>query len=109
MAFFPRGLSCISDAQSALHRLTPLFHADLFKKHGITIEDQDEALVVKDATFEWELPAKEVTPKEKGNEAPVHSGVPFQVSGVNLVVPRSQLLAITGVVGSGKVSIVHSS
>ena len=80
---------------------------------------QKLALEVRDATFEWEeslavKEAKEALAKSKGKKGkataaaaaakkPAEDAPPFQVRGVNMLVPRGSLVAIVGAVGSGKV------
>lgn len=129
MLFLPRALSAIPDASSAIQRLTHVFHAELISGDTLVIDkDQKPALLVKDATFEWESFAKDSghalslktgapgdgsSPKGKdrsvtedmkmeksvpGKEAPL-----FKVKNVTMTIQRGQLVAIVGPVGSGKV------
>ena len=131
----PRTFSEIQDALSALQRLSHIFHAEL-QKDGIPIIDtaQEYAIIVKDATFEWES-SEEVdeqihsniistgvrrglgrgrTKEENGTKNPehaeesmlVHRNSPlFRVSNITMAVPRGQLAAIVGPIGSGKVCL----
>jgi ATP-binding cassette, subfamily C (CFTR/MRP), member 1 len=128
MMFMPRALSAIPDASSALQRLTLVFQADLISKDTLVIDkDQDPALIVEDATFEWEsfekdsgevfiskrggrggggpMKGKGKNAEDKAKEAPTPGkDVPlFRVKNVVMTIPRGQLIAIVGPVGSGKV------
>jgi ATP-binding cassette subfamily C (CFTR/MRP) protein 1 len=129
MFFMPRALSGIPDASSAIQRLTHVFHAELISGDTLVIDkDQEPALLVKDATFEWESferdsgdasssrngapgdssppkSVKEDTAKEKpasGKEAPL-----FKVKNVTMTIQRGQLVAVVGPVGSGKVIFLN--
>ena len=77
---------------------------------------QDCALKVEDATFEWEeslaaKEAKEAMARKKKGKGPATPGPaeavvdspPFQLRNVSMRVPRGSLVAVVGVVGSGKV------
>jgi len=127
MMFMPRALSGIPDATSALQRLAHVFQAKLISEDTIVIDDdQEPALVVENATFEWESFEKledsgeAFSPKGgrgdggpmKGkdrevnvieNTLPGMDKPPFRVKNVTMKVPRGQLVAIAGPVGSGKV------
>ncbi|KAI0694596.1 ABC protein [Cytidiella melzeri] len=123
LMFMPRALSATTDAQNALSRLTKVFHAPLMQGATFTIDpSQKLALEVRDATFEWEetLSAKEAkearAKNKKGKEkepapsaaAPkdVLDDTPFQVRNIDMLVPRGSLVAIVGIVGSGKSSLL---
>lgn len=79
---------------------------------------QDLALIVKNATFEWEETPMEKEHREKEKKSkkgieipkvkgtlkpPVGTSKPFQMRGVNMSVQRGTLVAVVGPVGSGKV------
>lgn len=131
MMWMPRALSAIPDASSALQRLSHIFHAELMQGAVPAIDvTQEHAIVVRDATFEWESSGMmdEVIPNDiasrderrgrriaqegsretkRDNDT---SSVPeektvFRVTDVTLTVPRGQLTAIVGPVGSGKVCL----
>ena len=118
MMWMPRALSSIPDASFALQRLSHIFHAEL-RGDGIPIIDpsQEYAISVRDATFEWESLEK-IGEQIKGDRRAlspdkdsmvVHRDEPvFRVSNVMLNVPRGQLVAIVGPVGSGKVCMLHA-
>lgn len=113
MLTLPRGLSSAADAQNALERLTPLFLADVQDGPSFDVDKtQAPALVAEDVSFEWERSESKEIAKEgdmlngKGESATVDTP-PFQIKDVSMIIQRGQLVAITGVVGSGKVTIDH--
>ena len=118
LLFLPRALSAISDARSALTRLENVFHADVRREDetlniDLSLED---AVRVEGATFEWEetLSDDTITKKSQKNTKAKNvptvdqdkkdtTAAPFRVRDVSMVIPRGQLIAIVGPVGSGKV------
>ncbi|KIO14761.1 hypothetical protein M404DRAFT_118392 [Pisolithus tinctorius Marx 270] len=122
MMYMPRALAAIPDAASALERLSDVFRAELIKGETMVIDkSQEEAILIRDATFEWESSEKidqrrsgsrggrkgghAETGKEKDElrkDTPV-----FKVQGVNLTIPRGRLVAVVGPVGSGKSSLLQ--
>ena len=131
----PRTLSEIQDAFSALQRLSHIFQAELQKDEIPSIDtSQEHAINVEDATFEWES-SEEVDEEahsntiSKGNrrglgrrrtkdgnsaKSPEHAeestlvcrhSPVFRVSNITMTVPRGQLTAIVGPIGSGKVCL----
>ncbi len=117
LMFLPRALSATTDAQNALVRLTKVFNAETQDpSQAVTINPEQElALEVKAATFEWEgttttadmmgdplkgAAKKKVKVKgdEKGAATPT-AGPPFQIKDVTMLVPRGALIAIVGSVG----------
>ncbi|KAG2055912.1 ABC protein [Suillus hirtellus] len=133
MIFMPRALSAIPDASNAIQRLTHVFRAELISEDTLVIDkDQEPALLTKDATFEWESFAKdsgeafsskgargggpprgkdrgvkEDVAKEKEKPAPGKDTPIFQVKNVTMTIPRGQLVAVVGPVGSGKSSLLQ--
>ncbi|KAG2366729.1 ABC protein [Suillus spraguei] len=132
MLFMPRALSAIPDASSAIQRLTQVFHAELISEDTLVIDtDQEPALLVKNATFEWEsfakgsgdaLSSKNVAPGDsslskgkdksvkdmtKEKSAPGKGVPPFKVKNVTMTIRRGQLVALVGPVGSGKSSLLQ--
>ncbi|KAI5990317.1 ABC protein [Pisolithus orientalis] len=134
MMYMPRALAAIPDAASALERLSDIFHAELIADEPLVIhKSQKEAVLVRNATFEWESSEKndrsvpDIASGERRDGARGGSGchrsrrgkagegkdklrkdVPvFKVQGVNLAIPRGCLTAIVGPVGSGKSSLLQ--
>ncbi|KAG6332162.1 hypothetical protein ID866_6928 [Astraeus odoratus] len=133
MMWFPRALSDISDGTSALQRLSRIFYAQLIKDNMTIETSQEYAVIVREATFEWES-SKNVDVKssdissggrrdgfpsgrgrteghqdcqEGGSQESLKPGFVFRVSNINFTVPRGQLVAIVGPVGSGKSSLLQ--
>ncbi|KAG1750701.1 ABC protein [Suillus lakei] len=125
MMFLPHALSVIPDASSAIQRLTHVFRAELILEDALVINtDQEPALVAKDATFEWESFEKDSGEafdskkgggkdksakgdKAKEQPAPTKDAPLFRVNNVTMTIPRGQLVAIVGPVGSGKSSLLQ--
>lgn len=109
MMYMPRALSATADARNALARLTHVFHSELMT--GVPFEinpNQELALEVEDAIFEWETAATEDDTKYKGTSTPGSAPAePFRVQKINLAVPRGTLAAIVGPVGCGKSSLLQ--
>lgn len=133
MMLFPRALSVIPDAFSAFHRLSRIFHAELIEGETLVInKTQEYAIIVQGTTFEWESSeqvdgnASDVFSKHgegaqsgrRGKRVncddhssrledsePSNNNSKFKVTNVTLTVPRGQLAAIVGPVGSGKVLV----
>ncbi|KAG1747129.1 ABC protein [Suillus paluster] len=129
MVLMPRALSSIPDASSAIQRLTHIFYAELMSEDALVIDkDQEPALLVKDATFEWESfekdsgeavsskkggvgsSGKDKSTKEdkvKDKPAPGQHAPLFRVKNVTMTIPRGQLVAVVGPIGSGKSSLLQ--
>ena len=121
LMFLPRALSGITDAQNAIERLYKVFHSEVMTDNPMVIdEDIDFALRVNKATFEWEesVNHNEINKKKVGKgekekisldeKEPRESAVPFSVKDISMGIPRGQLVAIVGPVGSGKVWLLVS-
>ncbi|KZT29601.1 ABC protein [Neolentinus lepideus HHB14362 ss-1] len=128
LMLLPRSLTAITDGQNALSRLTVVFKADQRKDDALIINpDQDVAVKVADATFEWEentspgesmsgagkkgkkekkLKGEKKVKKEDGEDKK-DEGPPFQVKDVDMSIERGSLVAIVGPVGSGKSSLLQ--
>ena len=85
--FLPRALSTLTDAQNALDRLTDVFEAETMEVQNNVKPDLDVALRVKNATFRW-------------------ADATFSMN-LSMDIPRGQLTAIVGPVGSGKSSLLQ--
>ncbi|KZS94671.1 ABC protein [Sistotremastrum niveocremeum HHB9708] len=122
LLFLPRALSAISDAQSAMQRLSILYSAETRTDDAFEVDPSiDEGLLVKNACFTWEESTAELKAKDgkkgknKGAKAKkpqdekpeILSTAPFVIRDMNLSIPRGQLCAIVGPVGSGKSSLLQ--
>ncbi|OBZ72495.1 Oligomycin resistance ATP-dependent permease YOR1 [Grifola frondosa] len=125
LMFLPLSLGAITDARNAVDRLYGVFEAETLSETKIQDEDMDDAIEVVDAEFTWDGPAPDVQMAKKkkglwgnkrGLDTPVQVTVEqvdereekeFQLKGVSLSIPRGQLTAIVGLVGSGKSSLLQ--
>lgn len=118
LMLLPNSLSVITDAYAALERLIPVFLAEELPETFLVDENADHALVVREASFEWETaaPSESVLGKgkkkskddivdEKIDVAPSES--PARLENISLTLPRGELLCICGPVGSGKSSLLQ--
>lgn len=115
--FLPRALSAAADAVNALHRLQELLETEVRPELEPFDPNLGAAIAVKSATFEWLTGAAEEntkkikkkknkgTEKTPGEATPQHLQ-PFKIKNLSLEVPRGQLVALVGAVGSGKSSIL---
>lgn len=116
LMFLPRALSATTDAQNALARLRKVFDAETADPADAIIVDREQefAVHVKGATFEWEEsapPPEADARRKKGAKASEGSGVkaapapttmanaPFRVREISMAVPRGTLVAVVGSVG----------
>ncbi|KAF8582394.1 ABC protein [Ramaria rubella] len=120
LMFLPRSLSAIADAQSALLRLKGIFTAELIYETSFEVDPElDVALCVDNVSFEWEgsekvddISEKKLGKKEKRLEEKIAQHTndtpqePFSIKDLSMKVPRGQLCAIVGPVGSGKSSLL---
>lgn len=121
LMFLPRGLSAIADTHSALTRLEKLFHAEVKREEeGLHIDFAlKEAIRADKVTFEWEesvaldmtVPegselnkkGKAIINRRAEHDRRADNATPFSLKNIDIVVPRGQVVAIVGPVGSGKV------
>ena len=116
------GASSIADARNAIGRLQECFTAELISE---TFEQEPElghALEVENASFTWDSPPLDEG-KEQEGKTKNHRGTSepepaseskeikeetlFELKQIDCKVPRGQLLAIVGAVGSGKTSLIQ--
>lgn len=127
---FPRALSSLTDAQTAIERLTEFFEAETMDVSNPINPGLDVAVRAKDATFQWasvrapdelsekaaekgkgkkgrrgEKPEKVEAPPSPTEKKPEEE--PFKIEHLNIEIPRGRLVAIVGPVGSGKSSILQ--
>ena len=115
-------LGAIADARNATERLRGVFEAELLDETYVIDDSIHNALEVKNASFTWDAPLPDPSAKEKkkpGNAAsrraskanpsenPKKEENLFHLRDVSLIVPRGQLVAIVGAVGSGKSSLLQ--
>jgi ATP-binding cassette subfamily C (CFTR/MRP) protein 1 len=126
-AYCPRPLriSAYTDAENAFQRLTPVFYADTLEDTTRIDHSAKPAVSVEDADFQWEEPLKPVLEEKKSHHLfrkSHHDGAaqtpgtttpstpalhePFALRSMTLKIPRGQLSAIAGPVGSGKSSLL---
>jgi ABC-type transport system involved in cytochrome bd biosynthesis fused ATPase/permease subunit len=119
-------LSSIADAATACGRLLAVFEAETLDETLVINGDMKNAVRAEDASFTWDSPPprpEDPKMKSKGNKmgmkmgkrklpstplrAPVDDGNIFKVTGIDLEIPRGQLVAIVGAVGAGKTSLLQ--
>ncbi|KAF8166131.1 ABC transporter [Mycena galopus ATCC 62051] len=119
----PVSFSAIADALNASRRLYDVFIAETFEDLQLRDDTLDVAVEVKDATFTWDGPPPEVQDGKKGKkptalekaanataaleQARVEEERVFKMMNLNFSIPRGQLVAIVGAVGSGKTSLLQ--
>jgi len=102
MMFLPRGLSAASDAKSAITRLYRVFEAETHAGSVIAIDENQEWAVDMDkATFEWETP-----PTPEGSEETLSTA--FNLENITMQIKRGTLVAVVGRVASGKSSLLSA-
>jgi ABC-type multidrug transport system fused ATPase/permease subunit len=127
-------LAAIADAGNATERLTGVFEAEILDDTYIIDESIDNAVEVKNASFTWDAPLPDASDSDKDQDGKKKSGTSnfranrraskleaddategptkqedhvFQLKDVSLTIPRGQLVAIVGAVGSGKSSLLQ--
>ena len=125
-------LGAIADARNATERLTGVFEAELLDDTYVINESIDNAVEVKNASFTWDAPLPDASDKgQEGKKKPGHANTRanrrkskpeaddttespttkednvFQLKDISLTIPRGQLVAIVGAVGSGKSSLLQ--
>ena len=121
--FLPRALSAAADAVNAIQRLEQLFEAEIQPVRKAVDVAQGDAILVDKASFTW-LTASPEDPKGSKKETQKKTSrpstekkqqpglatprdlEPFKITSLSMRVPRGQLVAIVGAVGSGKSSIL---
>ncbi|CCO26031.1 Canalicular multispecific organic anion transporter 1 AltName: Full=ATP-binding cassette sub-family C member 2 [Rhizoctonia solani AG-1 IB] len=135
MTFLPVALNAITDASAAVQRLHPIFMAET-RSENLPIEpDLPVAIRAQALDLTWDSPPPASAPKKpigapqggllgrakarfgrKPTAAPATANEklaaipvkePFRMNNINLEIPRGQLCAIVGPVGSGKSSMLQ--
>ncbi|KAG1831992.1 ABC transporter [Suillus subalutaceus] len=126
LMFLPLSLSSIADAATACGRLLAVFEAETLDETLVINGDMNAAVRAEGASFTWDSPPpRPQDPKKKGKgskmgmktgkrklpstplPAPADDGNVFKITGVDLEIPRGQLVAIVGAVGAGKTSLLQ--
>jgi ABC-type multidrug transport system fused ATPase/permease subunit len=122
IGFLALSFSSIADARNATGRLQECFTAELISDMFEQDPELKHALEVENASFTWDSPppdeGKEQKEKKKGRRASsnpeptsetreVKEENLFKLKQIDFKVPRGQLLAIVGAVGSGKTSLLQ--
>ncbi|KIM34225.1 hypothetical protein M408DRAFT_303315 [Serendipita vermifera MAFF 305830] len=120
LMWMPMGLSAIADAASAVERLYDVFVAEIITDVRNIDPDLDVALRVDKATFIWdgsmpEEPAgksKHRAERSKANKEDTSPKVVppnqvYKLQNINIEIPRGQLCAVVGAIGSGKSSLLQ--
>ena len=115
LMWMPMGLSAIADAASAVERLYDVFVAELLTDVKKIDPDLDVALRIENATFIWDGSVPEETSsKRNGHKKGENTGPvlvrpedAYKLENINLTIPRGQLCAIVGAIGSGKSSLLQ--
>ena len=115
-------MSTITDARNAIDRLEECFTAELISEVLVQDPKLKHAIEIDNASFTWDGPPPDLNegkeakksrsnahPKRKPVSEPkeVKEEVMFKLKHINLWVPRGQLVAIVGAVGSGKTSLLQ--
>lgn len=103
LQLLPMALSTISDAYNAIGRLTLVFLAEVREDSFNYDPLLPYAIKVEDADFVWDVETSQ-DEEEKGVSEDTQV---LQLRDLNLKIPRGQLCAIVGAVGSGKSSLLQ--
>jgi ABC-type multidrug transport system fused ATPase/permease subunit len=121
MIFLALSFSSIADARNAVGRLQECFTAELISETFERDPELKYALEVENASFTWDSPPPDEGKERKGkmDRRTTHKPEPtseldevkdetlFKLDQIDFRVPRGQLLAIVGAVGSGKTSLLQ--
>ena len=120
--FLALSFSSIADAHNAVGRLQECFTAELISETFEQEPELDHALEVENASFTWDSPPPDEGKEQKGKtkkrrseskpepaskSKDVVKETLFKLKQINFEIPRGQLLAIVGAVGSGKTSLIQ--
>ena len=119
-------MGTITDARNAIGRLEECFTAELVSETLVQDPKLKHAIEIENASFTWDGPPPDVNEakEDKGKKESLGSDahpklepmsepkevkeeVLFKLKHIDLEVPRGQLVAIVGAVGSGKTSLLQ--
>ncbi|KAI9447656.1 ABC transporter [Lactarius indigo] len=123
LMMLPLSLSAITDARNAIGRLQECFTAEVISTTLVQDPKLKYAVEIDNASFTWDGPPPDLNedredkgktkitsgphPKPVPEPKEVKEGVLFKLKHIDLRVPRGQLVAIVGAVGSGKTSLLQ--
>ncbi|KAI0288069.1 ABC transporter [Russula brevipes] len=109
LMMLPVSLNAIIDARNAIGRLQECFTAELISEEIERDPDLKYAIEIENASFTWDSPPPdEHKTKKKGfRSKAIKEGDLFKLKNIDLKIPRGQLVAIVGAVGSGKTSLLQ--
>ncbi|KAJ3795163.1 ABC transporter [Lentinula aff. detonsa] len=116
LMMLPLSFSSITDAHNAIQRLYGVFEAETLDETLMIDDSIDAAVEVKAASFSWDAPPPEQEEKKKRGKKAITSQPaattespqePFKLRDITMTIPRGQLVAVVGQVGSGKTSLLQ--
>ncbi|KAI9439890.1 ABC transporter [Lactarius indigo] len=125
LMMLPLSLSTIADARNAIGRLQECFTAELVSETLVQDPELKYAVEIDNASFTWDGPPPDLNEgkEDKGKKKsprdlqpePIPVSEPkevkeeamFKLKHIDIRVPRGQLVAIVGAVGSGKTSLLQ--
>ncbi|PJF18603.1 hypothetical protein PSACC_01584 [Paramicrosporidium saccamoebae] len=78
----------------------------------IMLEKEEKAVILEDATFQWDAPPPDLKKKKKNKRSarvsvhPMQEKALFSLNSMAMIIPRGSLVAIIGKSGSGKTSLL---
>jgi ABC-type multidrug transport system fused ATPase/permease subunit len=114
--------SSIADARNAISRLQDCFTAELISEEFERDPKLPCAIEIDNASFTWDSPPSDDLKDEKGKKKDsgshpqpepasesneVKEEMLFKLKQIDVKIPRGQLVAIVGAVGSGKTSLLQ--
>ncbi|KAH9972120.1 ABC transporter [Lactifluus volemus] len=127
LMLLPLSFSAIADARSAIERLQDCFTAELISEEFERDPNLSNAIEIENASFTWDSAPPDNAKDKKGKKKDDASGtvhskpepaaalepnevkeeMVFKLTQIDVKIPRGQLVAIVGAVGSGKSSLLQ--
>lgn len=121
LMMLPNSLSTMTDAYNAMGRLISVFTCETLEETFLVNLKAEDALLVEGAEFVWETSSKPEPEAAKGGKKKAakrakaaleekekeEEGPPSSLTGLDLRIPRGQLVVLCGPVGSGKSSLLQ--